>query len=866
MRFRATLALLAALVLFAVTAQAAEQTYSLVRYHFDSLADEEYLMAHPEYDVVSIKHGVSADIVVTPKYLEKLQRIGAEMEIVIPDMTTHYQQRNQTRDYGAYHTWPQVVTWMDQLRTSYPGLVSEKWSIGQTIEGRDIWAFRISNNPDIDQVGVPEILFDGTHHAREIMSSEFIMMFADYLTQNYSTDNEIASLLNSREVYFVPVVNPDGAEYNRQISPNGGGMWRKNRRDNGDGSYGVDPNRNYPYMWGGGGSSGDPWSETYRGTSPGSEPCVQAMMNFINSHEFVTNNSIHTYSNLTLFPWGYTTGDTPDHDIFVAMSQAMTMYNGYQYGQPADLLYDVNGGTNDWVYGAQGEHAKCFSFTSEIGSGSDGFWPADSRRQQLFDENIWPAIYLMQVAGIWIDASGETVSGGNGDAYLNPGETANLSFILTNNSVLNGTTNVVVTASCDDPYLQLHTAQVSIGNMDAFSSVDLASTPFDVTLAAGCPDGRVVEVDFAVTSDDGDFNFTIGYPIGAPVAIFYDDFESGAGNWTTTGQWNTTNEASHSEVYSLTDTPGSDYADQTSYTATMVNEIAIPAGATLSFWHMYDIESGYDYGRVQISTGGGYSTLVSFDGSSAWTQHEIPLDSYAGQSIRLRFMMETDYSVTYDGWYIDDVLITGVSDENVLPAAPLLVSPAGGAVVGPIPELVVDNSIDPDSGFTPTYGFKIYDDALQTSVVASVSGITEGSTVTSWTPAALAVGQYWWRSFAADAEAFGLMGESRLFTVESGASGVGVVLGFGLNVIGPANGGGAELQLSLPEQGSIEIAIYNVRGETVKTLRSGDYTAGTHSITWNGRDNSGQSVSSGVYFARMVSGHRQATARIMMVK
>ena len=542
------------------------------------------------------------------------------------------------------------------------------------------------------------------------------------------------------------------------------------------------------------------------------------------------------------------------------------MYNGYQYGQPADLLYDVDGGTNDWFYGAQGEHGKCFSFTNEIGSGSDGFWPADSRRQQLFDENIWPAIYLMQVAGIWIDASGETVSGGNGDAYLNPGETANLSFILTNNSVLNGTTNVVVTASCDDPYLQLHTAQVSIGNMDAFSSVDLASTPFDVTLAAGCPDGRVVEVDFAVTSDDGDFNFTIGYPIGAPVAIFYDDFESGAGNWTTTGQWNTTNEASHSEVYSLTDTPGSDYADQTSYTATMVNEIAIPAGATLSFWHMYDIESGYDYGRVQISTGGGYSTLVSFDGSSAWTQHEIPLDSYAGQSIRLRFMMETDYSVIYDGWHIDDVLITGVSDENVLPAAPLLVSPAGGVVVGPIPELVVDNSIDPDSGFTPTYGFKIYDDALQTSVVASVSGITEGSTVTSWTPAALAVGQYWWRSFAADAEAFGLMGESRLFTVESGASGVGVVLGFGLNVIGPANGGGAELQLSLPEQGSIEIAIYNVRGETVKTLRSGDYTAGTHSITWNGRDNSGQSVSSGVYFARMISGHRKATARIMMVK
>ncbi|MCP4090428.1 MAG: zinc carboxypeptidase, partial [Gammaproteobacteria bacterium] len=203
----------------------------------------------------------------------------------------------------------------------------------------------------------------------------------------------------------------------------------------GDGTYGVDPNRNYPYEWGGGGSSPYPGDDTYRGPSPGSEPCVQAMMNFVNSHELVTNNSVHTYSNLTLFPWGYTTGDTPDHDIFVAMGQAMTMYNGYEYGQPADLLYDVNGGTNDWVYGAQGEHQKCFSFTNEIGSYSDGFWPDDSRRQQLFDENIWPAVYLMQVAGIWIDASDETVSGGNGDSYLDPGETANLSFVLTNNSV-----------------------------------------------------------------------------------------------------------------------------------------------------------------------------------------------------------------------------------------------------------------------------------------------------------------------------------------------------------------------------------------------------------------------------------------------
>ncbi|MBT7311106.1 hypothetical protein HN843_05045, partial [bacterium] len=847
MRIRTTLAFLAALVLFTATVQAAGQTYSLVRYHFDSFADEMYLNAHPEFDVVSVKQGVHADIVATPMFLEKLQSIGAEMEVVIPDMTTHYQMRNQTRGYGAYHTWPEVVTWMDQLHLDYPNLISEKWSIGQSHEGRDLWAFRVSSNASIDQPNVPEILFDGMHHAREIMASEFPMMFAEYLAQNYGVDDEVTALMDSREVYFVPIVNPDGSEYNRQTNPNGGGMWRKNRRNNG-GSYGVDPNRNYPYEWGGSGSSPDPTSETYRGPSPGSEPCIQSLMSFINSQEFVTHNSSHTYSNLTLYPWGYTSTDTPDGSTFVTMGEMMTMYNGYEPGQPPELLYGVNGGANDWVYGAQDEHNKCFSFCNEIGSYSDGFWPEDSRRQALFDENVWPAIYLMQVAGAWIDASSENVSGGNGDSYLDPGETANLSFTLNNSSVIVNASNVVVTASCDDPYLQLNNAQVDVGYIGAFDSIDLASNPFNVTLDADCPDGRIIEIDFAVTTNDGDFNFTLGYPIGEPVAIFFDDFESGTSNWTTTGQWNTTTESSHSGSSSLTDSPGGDHGNETSYTATMTNGISVPAGATLSFWHMYEIESGYDYGRVQISTGGSYNTLVSFDGNSGWTQHEIDLGSYAGQTIRLRFMMDTDYSVVNDGWYIDDVMITGVSNENELPLATALVLPANGDNVGPAPMLLVNNTFDPDSGATCGYGFKIYGDELQTNLVSSVAGYPEGGTQTAWSPSSLDEGQYWWRAFANDDEAFGMMGDTRTFTVESGASGIdGIILGFGLNVIGQTNNG-ANLQLTLAEQGRVDIAIYNIKGEMVRSLSSGELNAGSHSLSWNGKNHSGQSVSSGVYF------------------
>ena len=112
---------------------------------------------------------------------------------------------------------------------------------------------------------------------------------------------------------------PMGVYQDETIEPNGGGMWRKNRRFNSPGVYGVDPNRNYPYEWVGNGSSTDPSSDTYRGPSPGSEPEVIALMNLVNSHEFVTHQTLHTSGNITIHPWGYSENPSPDHDVFQNM-------------------------------------------------------------------------------------------------------------------------------------------------------------------------------------------------------------------------------------------------------------------------------------------------------------------------------------------------------------------------------------------------------------------------------------------------------------------------------------------------------------------------------------------------------------------
>lgn len=396
--------LLPACLLCGASSLAAEDPphHALVRFHIESEQDQDYIdQNHGRLDIATGRRGAYYDLVVPQHEVAATLAAGTRTEVIHEDLEGFYAGRlGRPDNFGVWHTYSETIEWMDQLAADYPEVISARWSIGQSHEGNDLWCFRLSDNPGVDEDGEPEVLFDGLHHAREIMASEMGMMLAEYLAQEYAGGNqEIIDLVDANELYIIPIVNPDGFLYNELTDPGGGGMWRKNRRDNGDGTYGVDPNRNYPYEWGcDWGSSGYTWDETYRGPYAGSEPEVQAMMQFINEHDFIVRQSWHTYGELTLYPWGYTTEDTPDEAIFREMGGAMTQYNGYAPGQPGDVLYDVCGGNFDWDYGAQDEHTKIFSFSNEIGNSGDGFWPAESRRDALFEDNLWPALYMIQVA------------------------------------------------------------------------------------------------------------------------------------------------------------------------------------------------------------------------------------------------------------------------------------------------------------------------------------------------------------------------------------------------------------------------------------------------------------------------------------
>lgn len=197
-----------------------------------------------------------------------------------------------------------------------------------------------------------------------------------YLLDNYDKDEQAKAIVDHTELYFMPCVNPDGYIYNIQTNPGTGGMWRKNRRLNTNGTYGVDLNRNYGYFWGNNeGSSPDPASEVYRGSKAFSEPETRAVKWFTENHRFLIALNHHTYSNVLLYPWGASlkSEDAPENKTYTTFARILSHKNKYRYGVSNEMLnYYTSGDANDWMYGEQASKNKIFSFIPEVGT---SFYP-----------------------------------------------------------------------------------------------------------------------------------------------------------------------------------------------------------------------------------------------------------------------------------------------------------------------------------------------------------------------------------------------------------------------------------------------------------------------------------------------------------
>ncbi len=331
------------------------------------------------------------DVQLAPGKTDLLDQLAIPYVVLIPDLQVlvdaeeaQIAATHLARDdawYATYRTLAEINAKVGELAAAHPELAAVS-TIGNSLEGRAMRMIRISgpDQPGNPRSGRPQIMFNGCQHAREWVSPMTVMYIAEQLTTQYASDPRVRALLDSAEILVVPVVNPDGYEFTWTA---GNRFWRKNRRNNGDGTFGIDLNRNWSVGWGGNdGSSPSTSSDTYRGPAPFSEPETQVVRNMMIAEARVRASiDFHSYSQLILSPWGYTAQLPPDAADFdrlnLIIQAAVQGVHGFQYaaGPTATTIYIASGTASDYSYGQFGGYGYGVELRDQ---GQNGFaLPAD---------------------------------------------------------------------------------------------------------------------------------------------------------------------------------------------------------------------------------------------------------------------------------------------------------------------------------------------------------------------------------------------------------------------------------------------------------------------------------------------------------
>lgn len=307
---------------------------------------------------------------------------------------------------AKYHNYAEANAEIDQRLAAHPDIMNKR-VIGKSYQGRDIVAVKVSDHVGTDE-NEPEVLLTFHQHAREHLTVEMALYLLRELGSGYGSDARVTNMVDNREIWIVPDLDPDGGEYD--IATGSYRSWRKNRQPNAGSSYvGTDLNRNWNYKWGCcGGSSGSPSSETYRGASAESAPEVKAVADLVRGRvvggkqQITAGIDFHTYGELVLWPFGYTYADTAtgmtadDRDAFRTVGRKMAASNGYTAEQDSDL-YITDGSVDDYLWGSQ----KIFDFTFEMyptsGSGG-GFYPPDEVIERETSRNRDAVLQLLENA------------------------------------------------------------------------------------------------------------------------------------------------------------------------------------------------------------------------------------------------------------------------------------------------------------------------------------------------------------------------------------------------------------------------------------------------------------------------------------
>jgi len=372
----------------------------------------------------------------------------------------------------GFHSFPEIVAKLHSAAENYSDITA-LYDLGELYpngdgstktshEGRTFWALKISDNPHINESDEPDILYVGLHHSREWMSTEMMVWLMEHILADYGVNDTITQIVDTRELWLFPVLNPDGFVYTETDR-----TWRKNMRDNGDGTFGVDPNRNYGYEWGHDnvGSSPDPDNILYRGPYPFSEPCTQIMRDLALDVGFDLGISFHTYTEVMGFAPAYDRFHVPDYPFLKELGRRMSVHNGYDYGDVADgILYNANGVFDDWMY----FNTSALTFTYEMNSlAQGGFYVDSSYIVPTCTMNYEAALELAKAPADLYDMFDGGIDARVMDPRGEPVEGAQVHAELIGDDVLNVTTGPDGKFSFHAPYERFYAVTVT---KDGYSS------------------------------------------------------------------------------------------------------------------------------------------------------------------------------------------------------------------------------------------------------------------------------------------------------------------------------------------------------------------------------------------------------------
>ena len=650
--------------------------------------------------------------------IQTARNAGYIVDILIEDSKEYFLQRNSmnsvaernlfctdqtSSDYetpdnfnlgsmGGYLTYQEMLDQLDLMKSLYPDLITTKENISDFITegqpdssttppigGNGIKWVKISDNPSNSSENEPQILYTAIHHAREPNSLSQLIFYMWYLLENYDVDNEIKSIVDNTELFFVPVINPDGYLYNEKTDPNGGGFWRKNRKN----GNGVDNNRNYDYyingdpadgIWGGEGASNDPNNQTYHGTAPFSEVENQAIKWFCEQHDFVMALNNHSYGELLLYPYGYANEvPTPENELFEIVSEVLVSQNGYD-NILSSGLYPAAGDSDDFMYGTIGTHDKIYAMTPEIGP---EFWPPSSQIEGIAKSMMYLNITSAKMVNNYADLIDTSPLFVGNEVIID--QTFDIKRLG-----LSGSGNFTININ------PISTNIGAVGDPISFSNLDVleeTNGTIQYTLINETQAGDPIVFEIIINNGSYDTKVLLNKIFGSLIPVFEDIGDSTTDNFDNNG-WGITNTTYVSPSNSITESPNGNYQNNENKTIRLSENINLTnaIGANVTFYAKWDIENNWDYVQLEISLDNGNSWipqcgLFTNEGSSNggqptgqplydgtqnnWVLEQIDLSDYLGEEITMRFKFESDGEVRADGFYFDDLTVNVLDDETL---------------------------------------------------------------------------------------------------------------------------------------------------------------------------------------------------------